>query len=248
MAAYVDVTAVLAPLGLLALILLLLVKLGLVKMTPHKPTAPARDPLGIRVVMISDTHGMHRQVDVPAGDLLIHAGDFTRFGRESDLTDFNAWLGELPHEHKIVVNGNHEHNAAWKAATPQRLSNATSFLRNQAVSVPLGPKNDLQVYGTDFFWPMKTKNPYYDLVPEDVDILVCHGPVKGYVDGDSGCEELRRLVERVKPRLVISGHIHGAHGVVPNANVGGAQVTFVNAANARKGHGDMGWPAEVIDI
>ena len=31
----------------------------------------------MRIVLISDTHGLHRQLDVPAGDLLIHAGDFT---------------------------------------------------------------------------------------------------------------------------------------------------------------------------
>jgi uncharacterized protein YijF (DUF1287 family) len=28
----------------------------------------------VRVVMISDTHGKHRDLDVPHGDILIHAG------------------------------------------------------------------------------------------------------------------------------------------------------------------------------
>jgi predicted phosphodiesterase len=31
----------------------------------------------MRIVLISDTHGLHRQLEVPPGDLLIHAGDFT---------------------------------------------------------------------------------------------------------------------------------------------------------------------------
>ena len=31
----------------------------------------------MRIVLISDTHGLHRQLDVPNGDMLIHAGDFT---------------------------------------------------------------------------------------------------------------------------------------------------------------------------
>ena len=47
----------------------------------------------------------------------------------------------------------------------------------------------------------------------------------------------------LRPRLVVSGHIHGAHGVVRDGDI-----TFVNAANAHKGHGDMGWPAVVVDI
>jgi hypothetical protein len=29
------------------------------------------------IVCISDTHELHREVEVPAGDLLIHAGDFS---------------------------------------------------------------------------------------------------------------------------------------------------------------------------
>jgi predicted phosphodiesterase len=29
----------------------------------------------MRIVCISDTHSMHRQIEVPEGDLLIHAGD-----------------------------------------------------------------------------------------------------------------------------------------------------------------------------
>merc|ERR1712083_348367 len=59
----------------------------------------------IRLVMLSDTHGMHRTLDVPEGDVLIHAGDFTRYGKREDVQDFNVWLGTLPHRHKLVVNG-----------------------------------------------------------------------------------------------------------------------------------------------
>jgi len=31
----------------------------------------------MRLVVISDTHELHRELAVPPGDLLIHAGDFT---------------------------------------------------------------------------------------------------------------------------------------------------------------------------
>jgi hypothetical protein len=54
----------------------------------------------LRVVMISDTHNMHRRLEVPDGDILIHAGDFTMYGRSAHAADFNLWLGELPHRHK----------------------------------------------------------------------------------------------------------------------------------------------------
>ena len=63
-----------------------------------------------KIVCISDTHCMHRALtnDIPVGDILIHAGDFTRYGTLSDAEDFNHWLGELPHKIKIVILGNHE--------------------------------------------------------------------------------------------------------------------------------------------
>jgi predicted phosphohydrolase len=55
------------------------------------------------------THELHREVEVPTGDILIHAGDFTMFSKSMEaVVDFNDWLGKLPHRHKIVVPGNHE--------------------------------------------------------------------------------------------------------------------------------------------
>lgn len=29
-------------------------------------------------------------------------------GEKAEVEDFNAWLGALPHTHKIVIAGNHE--------------------------------------------------------------------------------------------------------------------------------------------
>ena len=65
----------------------------------------------IRIVCISDTHNFtdHENFpNIPDGDILIHAGDFTNHGKSEELEKFNDWLGTLPHEHKIVVAGNHD--------------------------------------------------------------------------------------------------------------------------------------------
>jgi len=59
-----------------------------------------------RVVVISDTHGCHRDVEVPDGDILVHAGDFTGSGRMSDVDEVDDWLVGLPHSTKLVVAGN----------------------------------------------------------------------------------------------------------------------------------------------
>jgi hypothetical protein len=71
----------------------------------------------VRFVVISDTHDhhfceqqghRHPAPIIPEGDVLIHAGDFTSTGTEHQVAQFNAWLGSLPHKHKIVIAGNHE--------------------------------------------------------------------------------------------------------------------------------------------
>ena len=63
----------------------------------------------MRIVCVADTHELHRELVVPPGDMLIHAGDITFFSkRPSMIQDFNDWLGELPHKYKVVTLGNHD--------------------------------------------------------------------------------------------------------------------------------------------
>jgi Icc-related predicted phosphoesterase len=55
-------------------------------------------------------------------------------------------------------------------------------------------------------------------IPLDTDIVVTHTPPKFHCDespskGSAGCEELRRALWRVRPRLAVCGHIHEARGV-----------------------------------
>ena len=46
----------------------------------------------IRIVAISDTHGNHWSLDVPEGDILLHAGDMTVKGSIGDVKDFDTFL------------------------------------------------------------------------------------------------------------------------------------------------------------
>jgi hypothetical protein len=49
-----------------------------------------------------------QQVFVPPGDVLIHAGDLTSTGEVAQLESLDQWMGTLPHQHKIVIAGNHD--------------------------------------------------------------------------------------------------------------------------------------------
>ena len=71
------------------------------------------DQTEVRLVCISDTHSRHQGVEVPhggwtvmkcftdtrtSGDILVHAGDFTRYGMVAEVVAFNQWLARLPHK------------------------------------------------------------------------------------------------------------------------------------------------------
>jgi Icc-related predicted phosphoesterase len=59
---------------------------------------------------------------------------------------------------------------------------------------------------------------YWDQIPEGTDVLITHGPPFGTLDKDEiggphmGCRDLTRAILRVKPRLHVFGHVHGAYG------------------------------------
>lgn len=46
---------------------------------------------------MSDTHSMtpHIRFDIPQGDIFIHAGDFTRCGRQEEVIEFSEWIGKI---------------------------------------------------------------------------------------------------------------------------------------------------------
>lgn len=73
----------------------------------------------MRFVTISDTH--HKRPEVlPAGDVLVHAGDLTGNGAQHRVLEEISWLAEQPHRYKIVVPGNHDWDtytfpSAWRA-------------------------------------------------------------------------------------------------------------------------------------
>jgi Icc-related predicted phosphoesterase len=177
----------------------------------------------MRIVLIGDTHALHRELEVPPGDLLIHAGDFTHPSlRLSMLQDFNAWLGELPHKCKVVVPGNHDHFLE-QAQHQKAITNATlpidTGIEIEGIRIWGSPITPLSVgaFGNPFLLDRKH---HWAQVPDGTDILVTHCPPYGILDGAAGtdehegCSALREAVARVKPRLHVFGHVHTGYGIV----------------------------------
>ncbi|KAF2001711.1 Metallo-dependent phosphatase [Amniculicola lignicola CBS 123094] len=122
-----------------------------------------------RIVCISDTH--NNTPRLPQGDVLIHAGDLTNQGSESELKKTLSWLEKTNFEAKIVVAGNHDmtldaafyakHHTSWRWPTPQDpekcrsmfvSSPSITYLENNAAAIylsdPTGPHTCFTVFGS----------------------------------------------------------------------------------------------------
>jgi Icc-related predicted phosphoesterase len=203
--------------------------------TIRKPSQTSLTTTTLRLVLLNDTHQLHREVDVPDGDILIHAGDFTMFSESMEaVADFNDWLGELRHRFKVIVPGNHEFFLEADPSDRSLLSNATVLI-NEGIKI-----EGLRLWGTPVT-PMyggafglsraKDRKKLYAQIPLDTDVLISHGPPFGILDADpvsglhQGCHELLDVVIELRPKLHVFGHIHTASGVFQTE-----QTTFVNAA------------------
>lgn len=204
----------------------------------------------MKLVLISDTHERHEKVNVPHGDVLVHAGDFTMLGEEPYIADFNRWLGYLPHKRKVVIAGNHE--MRWTPAKAAMLTNAT-YLQDSSCVI-----DGLKFYGspytpTFFDWAFmlprgESMYQHWLKIPHDTDVLITHGPPKGKLDFSDygkenvGCSDLAVIVEAIKPKLHVFGHIHGAYGQ-EQAN----GTTYVNASVVNEKYQPVNEPV-VIDV
>ncbi|KAI0294630.1 Metallo-dependent phosphatase-like protein [Multifurca ochricompacta] len=237
---------------LLSLLFLNFARTPLLYNAQESSSGPDSNTRKFKIICLSDTHGHHRDLDMPKeGDLLIHAGDFTAFGNEEHAKDFNDWLGSLPYKHKIVVEGNHEVNVSWmpKEGVSKYLTNA-QFLRNDSIEIKtdIDDRNKpLKIYGSRFYWKCRGRNPYYDLIPQDADIVVVHNPPLDHGDDGKGCPALLERLAEIRPKLVVSGHMHGPRGVRVGRSRLLRNTLFVNAANVES-HKALAREAIVVNM
>jgi Icc-related predicted phosphoesterase len=201
----------------------------------------------LRVVCLADTHGLHEEVQVPEGDLLIHAGDVSMGGTEEEIEAFDAWMARLPHPHKVLIAGNHDWLFQRDPEAARRRITSATYLQDSGVSI-----GSLRLWGSpwqpwfmNWAFNLRRGRPLeaiWQLIPEHTEILITHCPPHGILDAVSGfaalalslavgqgthvgCRELATAVKRVRPRLHVFGHIHEGYGRQQRGDT-----TFVNAS------------------
>lgn len=182
----------------------------------------------MKVVLISDTHGDHRQLDLPDGELLIHAGDVSSHGSPDEIDDFVDWYDNLAFTHKIVIAGNHDRSLESDDQVYQRRFSSLSFhyLNDSAVTIggirfwgsPITPRFFDWAFMMDEGEPLRK---HWAKIPDDTDVLITHGPPFGVMDvverenGElvhTGCAELLSRVKQIQPKIHLFGHIHEGFG------------------------------------
>ena len=192
----------------------------------------------MKIVVIADTHGYHQRVTIPAGDVLVIAGDICSLGTLEEIKEFGNWLQGQPCRYKIVVAGNHD--TPFEREQDPALSTLTAgapdiiYLQDSSVRI-----DDVLFYGSPWTptfmeWhfmadrgaPIRKK---WAMIPEDTDVLITHGPPSTILDGVGGiplgCHDLLEKVLRIRPKYHVFGHIHETYGMTRRNNT-----TFINAS------------------
>jgi len=180
----------------------------------------------MRLVCISDTHGLHERVSIPDGDALIHAGDFTERGEPHEVAAFLRWLASQPHRDKVLIAGNHEF---YCEEYPEEFAKQVAFYPSIHYLCDSGVTlNGVKFWGSPFTprfydWAFNCERgadiqSHWNSIAPDTQVLVTHGPPHGVGDTNfqgshEGCENLRGTVAMLPHlRLHVCGHIHFGYG------------------------------------
>jgi Icc-related predicted phosphoesterase len=206
----------------------------------------------LKIVAISDTHCRLKEIEIPPGDVLIHAGDLTNSGNLRQFASEMVLLGSHASKFKkiLYVPGNHDFIAQEQPALVEAIcsDNGVTCLIDKVEII-----ENLVFYGSP--WQPEFCNWAFNLprgeelrkkwssIPDNVDVLITHGPPAAIGDmcfnGDRvGCYDLLDRVGEITKsghtiKAHIFGHIHYSYGVYAKGDslsTASKSIMFINAA------------------
>mmetsp|Transcript_33769 Transcript_33769/g.24805 ORF Transcript_33769/g.24805 Transcript_33769/m.24805 type:complete len:296 (+) Transcript_33769:109-996(+) len=114
-----------------------------------------------RIVCISDTHNLYKSIkDLPEGDILIHAGDFSNTGLWPEVEKFRQFIEQQPHKYKIFIAGNHDitiHKSFYVTDAGHKYFHGSNYRKGQGSLDGYSPEDysdrciDILRNGTDVY-------------------------------------------------------------------------------------------------
>lgn len=190
------------------------------------------------ILYLSDTHEMHRQLtNLPKADMIIHGGDVSYRGGTDEVEDFMDWFSSLDYQYKVFIAGNHDFYFEGKLQhmIQQILSKNTFYLCDSGITI-----EGINIWGSPispsfFNWAFNRDRGeeilrHWKRIPKNTDILITHTPAYGILDYTArgvnvGCEDLLNVINEIKPKYHLSGHIHEGYGIDKKEHT-----TFINGS------------------
>lgn len=192
----------------------------------------------MRIVAISDTHHQHYYVDLPTGDVLLHAGDFSFRGEKIEQMLVKEWIRRQAnnYKHVIFVSGNHDIN--FGPTQTCDLPNNCHHLHDSGIDI-----DGISFYGSaytprfgDWGWG-ETEDKLakrFNHISKKTQVLITHGPAYSILDKNKNgqCCGSMSLYQKIKtlPKLKhhIFGHIHEGYGQEVIEDITFSNVSILN--------------------
>ena len=178
----------------------------------------------MKFILISVTHGQNNLLkNLPAGDIVIHCGDATKYGSRRELADFAKQFSRCRTQYKILIAGNHD------GCFQRHPEEARQIVANQGI---IYLEDSYIIIGGYKFWGMPWTaifQSWYFMadaselatkwfaIPRDVNVLISHGPpkyIRDLTNGEhAGClahSDYTTTSDILK--LNVFGHIHEGYG------------------------------------
>lgn len=203
-----------------------------------------------KLICMSDTHGQHekltdlikKEIEITPQDvkvILIHCGDYSINGREEEHKEFLRWKSYLEKETDtffIFIQGNHDYNfGTLDNYSLGRWLNLKFLFLNKGYYKNIFPQNNFLAFNEKIEIDEDDK--------KDIDIMISHQPAFGICDEVStsygtksaGSKEIKELLEEVKPKIFLFGHIHDRSGKNTNyKNIQCYNVSCLGGSHNRK--------------
>lgn len=163
----------------------------------------------LKTIAISDTHGKHRELNIPNCTILICCGDICTDGNKNEIIDFFDWFSEQPGNWKFYTPGNHDlmfelDPEAAKEIIPQYVT----YLKNDSFKI----NENTFIHSYEMPEYLKLINS------KATNILINHYPPLGYLDNNRGSEFQSSIINEHQFDKVIFGHEHQKYGRIIKEN------------------------------
>lgn len=211
----------------------------------------------MKILHISDTHNnfeAHFNYDISA-DVVAHTGDAECY-TAMDFYKFVEWFKLFPILYKIYVAGNHDKFIYENKKLCKEVFKEVGiiYLDKEEITIdgikfygdPTTPR-----FGNWYFMAERGKMAkHWEQIPDDVNVLLTHGPRKGVLDLTQdrqgklemcGCTALGKRIDKLDDlKLNCFGHIHNYKNIVNTGTRTANHVIYSNSASVEDARFDKG--------